>query len=82
MTIQSIFEARELATSAGETIAALRQGEARLREQPALEEEREWLAAAIGRVSRELASTESALGMALPLPELEAERQTKARARS
>jgi hypothetical protein len=80
MTIQSIFEARELATSAGETIAALRQGEARLREQPALEEEREWLAAAIRRVSRELGSTEGALGMALPLPELEAERQTKARA--
>lgn len=80
MTIQSIFEARELATFAGENIAALRRGEARLDEQPALEQEREWLRAAIQRVTHELASTQAALDTALPLPELEAERQTKARA--
>jgi len=77
--IQSIFEARELVTFAGEFIEALRRGDARL-EELALVEEREWVAVAIRRVSDERASTESALATALPLPELEAERQVNARA--
>lgn len=80
MTIQSIFEARELITFAVDVVEALRQGQARLEAAPELDEERGWLGAAIRRVSHELASTQSALETALPLPELEPERQAKARA--
>lgn len=79
MTIQSIFEARELVTFAGEIIEALGRGEARL-EELSLEEERAWLCAANRRVRHELERTRSALDTALPLPELDAERQTQARA--
>jgi hypothetical protein len=77
---QSIAEARELVSFAARHVEALAAAGQRLPAEPALEEERTWLAAAARRVLQHAAAVEQAMVAGVALPEFEAERTAQRQA--